>query len=254
MTSIVSTNELKLVSSEAILLPNEIAGASCTAYCIPPNEKNPFSTSDARATSSVIYYVIEGEGCFECDDNQQVFGGLSVFIPKYGSNVAITNTGSKGVRLLRLTWDTNESDRDVMAAAEGKLPYFIRYDDAPTYKEAFKSPKTTSRTLVPPGVIPRFATGSVQTTGPDEVGRHAHPMLEQFFLGLPGNRCAVSADDATAELGPFTLLHIPLGSMHGVTVAEGDDLHYIWIDMFPDASGERWIKDMHTQDDAKGSK
>ena len=88
----------------------------------------------------------------------------------------------------------------------------------------------------------------MQTSGPDAVGAHAHPMLEQFFLGLPGNECTVTADGHAAPLRAWTLLHIPLGSTHGVTVDAGRELHYIWVDIFRSKDGERWIHEQHKDD------
>ena len=128
------------------------------------------------------------------------------------------------------------------AAARGALPYALPYAAAPTYSEAFKSASTVSRTLVPRGAVPRFAAGSVQAAGPDAVGEHAHPMLEQLFLGLPGCAATVTADGAEARLGAWTLLHVPLGSTHGVRAGAGEAMHYVWLDLFRDLEGERWLE------------
>ena len=126
------------------------------------------------------------------------------------------------------------------------LPYHRPYSSSPTYREAIKSPRTTSRTLLPPHLIPRMAMGSVHTTGPDRVAPHAHPMLEQLFVGLPGTRCVVRCDGVEAEMREGQVLHIPLGSEHGVSVNEGDILHYVWLDFFLTKEGAQWIADMHT--------
>jgi len=65
-----------------------------------------------------------------------------------------------------------------------KLPYFINYADAHTYKEDCKSEKTVSRMLLEPRIVPSLAVGSVETYGKDLIEQHTHPMLEQFFFGL----------------------------------------------------------------------
>ena len=71
---------------------------------------------------------------------------------------------------------------------------------------------------------------------------HAHPMLEQYFLGLEDNDIVVHANGAQTALGANTLLHIPLGSSHGAEVAEGKKLHYVWMDFFRDREGLRWLE------------
>jgi hypothetical protein len=66
-------------------------------------------------------------------------------------------------------------------------------------------------------------------------------MLEQYFLGLPGCNATVIADGENSKLLSWTLLHIPLGLTYGVTVEDGNELHYIWIDLFRDLAGEAWL-------------
>jgi hypothetical protein len=89
-----------------------------------------------------------------------------------------------------------------------------------------------------------MAIGTVETTGPDSVGAHRHPMLEQLFFGLKDNDITVSADEARANLTAFSILHIPLGSNHGAEVAAGKKLHYVWMDFFMAKEGQEWLK-MH---------
>ena len=45
------------------------------------------------------------------------------------------------------------------------------------------------------------------------------------------------------------LLHIPLGSNHGVEVHEGKTLRYIWIDLFKHQKGMEWIAQEHVHDE-----
>jgi hypothetical protein len=111
-------------------------------------------------------------------------------------------------------------------------PWVRAFRECPPYGEAIKSAKTVSRTLLPEGLVPRVAVGSVETVGPDEVARHRHPMLQQLFLGLARNDARVQIDDADVQFGEAHLLHIPLGSTHGATVAEERRLYYVWMDFF----------------------
>jgi len=123
-------------------------------------------------------------------------------------------------------------------------PLVKKFSDCPAYREAIKSPKTTSRTLLAENFVPRVALGTVETTGPDAVAAHRHPMLEQLFLGLQDNDITVTADAATARLTAFDILHIPLGSNHGAQVGAGKKLHYVWMDFFMTKDGQEWLK-MH---------
>jgi hypothetical protein len=117
------------------------------------------------------------------------------------------------------------------------------------YTEDIKSSKTISRMLLPVGLIPRLCIGSVETTGPDFVGEHEHPMLDQLFLGWDNCQCTCIADGESTLLTENTILHIPLGSKHSVSVSEGDILSYIWFDFFFSLKGQDYIEEQHKMDD-----
>jgi len=84
-----------------------------------------------------------------------------------------------------------------------------------------------------------------ETEGPDEVGEHCHPILDQLFLGLSSCNCIFYADDEQTILSENMLLHIPLGSKHAVSVSKGNTLAYIWMDFFLTLEGEKYMREQH---------
>ena len=147
---------------------------------------------------------------------------------------------------LRITRRLSEEDRKDLAdsayATNNAKPYVKTFKECIPYGESIKSRKTVSRTLLPADFIPRMSIGTVETSGPDQVGRHKHPMLEQLFLGLKSNNSTVTADEATTSFPPLSILHIPSGSMHGSQVQEGNKLYYVWMDFFSSREGQVWLK------------
>ncbi len=120
--------------------------------------------------------------------------------------------------------------------------YATRFEDCEPYTEKIKSPNTISRTVLPANIIPRVSLGTVEAIGPDKVGAHKHPMLEQLFLGLTDNDVMVYADQVSTKFKQYSLLHIPLGSTHWVEVAENKKMNYMWMDFFLTKEGEEWLK------------
>jgi hypothetical protein len=186
---------------------------------------------------------MEGEGEIASPTFISRFRNPALFVLPIGSRFEVKAT-SRGFAALEILMAISEAELAVLAA-RGNFAYFVSYADCSTYREAIKSEKTISRTLVPENLLPRFCMGSVETTGPDLVAAHRHPMLEQLFLGLPENNCFVRADDDETPFGGNVLLHIPLGSNHSVRVEPGQKLHYLWLDFFRSQEGMRWITDMH---------
>ncbi len=209
-------------------------------------------TSDYADGKSHILIFLAGSGYVTQAGQSWKIDELSVFVPRDRSAAEIS--AEDELQYLELILDRSDEDRKELEQRKPELPWFAAYSGCRRYQEAFKSPKTVNRTIVPDGLLPRFCMGSVQTAGPDRVGEHQHPMLEQFFFGLPGNRCRVLADGTPAEFGGNELLHIPLGSSHGAEVDERHELHYLWMDFFRNREGiDQWIKKMHTDVDGEGT-
>ena len=162
-----------------------------------------------------------------------------------GKPVKIVGSEKAGLTFLVLNLNLTPADLADLSTFDERcrLPYLKKFSEGERYAEKIKSPQTISRTVLPEGIVPRMAIGTVESRGPDAVARHCHPMLEQYFLGLEGNDITVITDGVKTRLGAGELLHIPLGSNHGVEVAEGDRLHYLWIDFFLDRQGQDWLKE-----------
>lgn len=127
----------------------------------------------------------------------------------------------------------------------GKLPYFISYADAHTYKEDCKSEKTVSRMLLEPRIVPNLAVGSVETYNKDRVEAHKHPDVEQMFFGFSENDMHLLINGELFYMGGNTLVHIPLASSHGVEIADGGCAHYVWIDYIINEKGLEYMDSAH---------
>lgn len=203
-------------------------------------------TEPAHANEAIVWLVLDGRGTLRTKDKSFPVEGETIARAPQGWDWRIEAAPNSALQIVRIRRKLTAVDKQELA----KFPQFQtaplvkKFLDCTPYGEAIKSPKTVSRTLLPENYVPRMAMGTVETTGPDEVGAHRHPMLEQLFLGLRGTDITVSADEARANLTEFAILHIPLGSNHGAQVADGKKLHYVWMDFFMDKEGQEWLK-MH---------
>ncbi len=203
--------------------------------------------------SKSLYLFFKGEGTIIADGNNYDALAESIFLPNSLKQITIT---TKNDRLHYLKITSRLSPEDLLdlkefPTAHTQQVYYKKFADCQSYTEPIKSPNTISRTILPNKFIPRIAMGTVETKGPDKVGEHKHPMLEQLFLGLSKNNCTVYADGAEQNLGEYDLLHIPLGSTHSVGVEEGETLYYVWMDFFLDKEGEEWLKTHIVDEDNK---
>jgi mannose-6-phosphate isomerase-like protein (cupin superfamily) len=220
------------------LLPRTIEGVETNYYIQPGGTDYSPARYQKRAQ---VFCFIRGAGTVRMECMGFAFSEVAACCAPGREPVVIQATGEP-LEYLEILIDLQPPE---VVQLDAKDPYCILYSDCEPYAETIKSPKTISRTMVPAMTIPRFCMGSVQTEGPDTVAAHTHPMLEQLFFGLPGNSCVVIADQAEAALEERALLHIPLGSWHGVRVEEGRRLHYVWMDFFKHEGDVAYIQTQH---------
>ena len=162
--------------------------------------------------------------------------GRYVFIP--GPDQQAEFQAATRTRLLEICWEIPPDSRgEWKSGACGAFPYVQEYITSTQYRDKNKSDKTISREMVRQRIVPGFCMGSVESYGYDKVAQHPHPMLDQFFFSFPENDVDVLIDDFKVPMKGDTLLHIPLGSNHGVEVLEPNHMHYIWIDFFLGQAG-----------------
>jgi quercetin dioxygenase-like cupin family protein len=200
----------------------------------------------AHQSQAVVWLVLDGKGTLRTKGEVFKVEGETLARAPQGWEWRGEAAEGETIHALRVKRDLTAEDLEEYAKypQNNTGPLVKKFSECEAYREAIKSPKTVSRTLLPENFVPRLAMGTVETTGPDKVGAHRHPMLEQLFLGLRGNDITVTADEARANLTQFSILHIPLGSNHGAEVADGKKLHYIWMDFFMEKKVQEWLK-MH---------
>lgn len=162
--------------------------------------------------------------------------------PEFDIAIKAVSDNASVILLLR---ELTETEFEEFKKGKTELPYVAEYLKAKKYTEECKSPKTISRMLVPARIVPRFSMGSVQTSGDDLIEKHAHPMLEQYFISMKENNCSVLVDEVIMPFGGNTLLHIPLGSEHGVKSEKDQVVHYFWLDFLFDESGLKYMDTEH---------
>ncbi len=203
-------------------------------------------TEPSNSDREVVWLILAGKGTLQTNDKTFAIEGETIARAPNGWPWQIEVPRGEVLHALRVRRQLTGDDKADLKKYPGNNaePYVKKFGDCPAYREAIKSPKTVSRILLPENYVPRMAVGTVETTGPDTVGLHRHPMLEQLFLGLKDNDITVLADQAKANLEAFSILHIPLGSNHGAEVATGKKLYYVWMDFFVSKEGQEWLK-MH---------
>ncbi len=179
-----------------------------------------------------ILILITGTAVYTTDGVDYRFEGRTTFVPS--PDKLLTVKAVTDVEILEIQWDEEEGDKEDLIAYKTVFPVVVPYQDSIQYIDPNKSEKTISRMMIPHEIIPRFTIGSVESYGYDLVRPHAHPMLDQFFFSFPENDMEVIIDDEKYNMKGNGIMHIPLGSNHGVEVTGDRHMHYMWVDFMPD--------------------
>jgi hypothetical protein len=230
------------------VLPGEIEGLHIESVSL----KGPYRISEFP--NSGIYNLLlslKGSALLYSKGSKYGFNNKSISRIPYNEQFDVEVEKGNEFHFLWLKKQLDENDLRLISQSPGEhsTVYIKLLSDCQTYSEDIKSSKTVSRMILPVGLIPRLCIGSVETCGPDSVGEHEHPMLDQLFLGWENCMCTCKADGESILLTENIMLHIPLGSKHSVSVNEGDLLSYLWFDFFFTVKGQDYIEEQHKLDD-----
>jgi len=244
------------INSEVVDFKNFQEGGEGLGTPVLLNEIEGVETTFTHLFSNGVYHLpkesehliiltfFKGKGEVLTREKRLLISGISVFAPKPG-NPATVKSIDDPLIFFETKIPLDKTDKVFIKEKEAHYPYFVNYHQSKTYRDYFKSKKTVSRTLVPPFFMPRFCMGSVESTGPDRIEPHAHPILDQLFFSLPENECTLLIDEKKQVMKGNTLLHIPLGSNHGVDVEPNKKMHYLWLDFFKKTEDMEYIEKVH---------
>ena len=224
------------------LLPGEVTGVEAEHVALAGSISRSEPLSKEYDT---VFLFIKGGGSLQAGKKVRAIEAETIALPISFTNITIDVPEGNTLHYIRIRKRLSPRDLEDL---KGFAPrsrsdiYFTKFSDCQAYTEKIKSPKTVSRTVLPKDYVPRVAMGTVETMGPDEVGAHEHPMLDQLFLGLAENDVIVHADDEEVRFSDFSLLHIPLGSRHWVEAEDGRRMYYMWMDFFLTKEGQEWLK------------
>lgn len=214
------------------ILKEEISNVKTYIHSIKTNKE---FQSIGKKNISRIYILIKGNVTIN-ENTKLCDKGICAFIPE--NNVLIKADTDAVILEINVQADLSNVNNTL-------FPYYLNYSDADIYKEECKSEKTINRFLLKHRILPHIAIGSVETTGPDKVGVHKHPLVEQLFYSFDDNKCNLEIDEDVVSFGRNTLFHIPLASKHGIDIPKEGKAHYVWIDYILNEKGLEYMDEAH---------
>lgn len=171
--------------------------------------------------------VHAGNQFFAIDDQ-------SVFIPNFDQDKLVIKAGEKELKFLHIVGPMIDVDRRQMFHCQYVLPRFVRFSDTILYTERFtqeSGSKIWQHSVIAGRHLGRYTMGWVIGPGPDFVGTHVHPKIDQWYFMLEGSDFNYTAGDEKIHVLEGDISYTPHGTPHGSECGADGFINYLWFEL-----------------------
>lgn len=181
-----------------------------------------------------IFTFTSGNGMVKTGKKIFVIDEQSVFIPDFDRDRLQITAGDEDMEFIHIVGPMNDTDRRQMNHCQYVLPRFVKFSEAIQYTERFtqeSGAKVKQHSVIAGRHLGRYTMGWVIGKGPDFVGQHTHPSLEQWYFMLQGADFTYDAGDRSIAVKEGDVSFTPHGTSHGSTCAEDGFINYVWFEL-----------------------
>ena len=157
-----------------------------------------------------------------------------MFIPDFDRESIRVTAGDEDLQFIHIVGLMNETDRRQMQHCQYVLPRFVKFSQVIQYTERFtqeSGAKVKQHSVIAGRHLGRYTMGWVIGKGPDFVGQHTHPTLEQWYFMLDHADFTYDAGENSIAVKEGDVSFTPHGTSHGSTCKEEGFIHYIWFEL-----------------------
>ncbi len=188
----------------------------------------------SRLDKMQIFTFTAGTGTVKSNNKIYFIDEMSVFIPDFDKETVEVAAGDRDLEFIHIIGPMNETDRRQMDNCQYVLPRFVKFSQSIQYTERFtqeSGAKVKQHSIIAGRHLGRYTMGWVIGKGPDFVGQHTHPTLEQWYFMLDGADFTYDAGDSSIDVKAGDVSFTPHGTSHGSSCKEDGFIHYIWFEL-----------------------
>ncbi len=188
----------------------------------------------SRENKMQIFAFVAGNGMVQSGKSIFAIDEKSVFIPDFDKERVIVTAGDQDLEFIHIVGPMNETDRRQMEHCQYVLPRFVKFSNVIQYTERFtqeSGAKVKQHSVIAGRHLGRYTMGWVIGEGPDFVGQHTHPTLEQWYFMLDGADFTYNAGETSIDVTAGDVSFTPHGTSHGSTCCDDGFIHYIWFEL-----------------------
>lgn len=188
----------------------------------------------SRQDKLQIFVFTKGNGVLKAGAHCYIIDEQAVFIPDFDKDDLALTAGDKDLEFIHIIGDMNDTDRRQMANCQYVLPRFVKFSQSILYTERFtqeSGAKVDQHSIIAGRHLGRYTMGWVKGTGPDFVGQHTHPTLDQWYFMLDGADFTYNAGDTPTAVKEGDVTYTPHGMPHGSSCEADGTINYLWFEM-----------------------
>lgn len=184
-----------------------------------------------------MFFFISGNGYVAAKTQCWQINEQALFVPEFDKEDFFIQAGDTDLHFLHITGDLNDYDRQTMGNWCIKLPRFRTYSQCVEYTEGFSGDagsNVKSRLLIEGRGCGRWSMGWNDGVGPNFIGQHIHPFLEQWYYVLPDGSFTYIAGGDEVKMEAGDLSYTQKNTSHGSKSEPGQKINYIWLELASD--------------------
>lgn len=168
-----------------------------------------------------------GDKVYSVDDQ-------AVFIPDFDRERVQITAAEEEMQFIRIIGPMTEVDHRQMKNCQYVLPRFVRLRESIEYTERFtqeSGSKVVSHSIIAGRHLGRYTMGWNIGAGPDFIGQHTHPTLEQWYFMIDGSEFTYVAGGDKIEVREGDVSFTPHGTSHGSECTDDGFINYVWFEL-----------------------
>lgn len=158
----------------------------------------------------------------------------AVFVPDFNRERVFITAADTDLYFIRITGLMTEIDHRQMKNCQYVLPRFVRLRESIEYTERFtqeSGSKVVSHSIIAGRHLGRYTMGWNIGAGPDFIGQHTHPTLEQWYFMIDGSKFTYVAGGDEILVNEGDVSFTPHGTSHGSECGEDGFINYVWFEL-----------------------
>lgn len=219
--------------AETELLTDTCPGIRICKCRLQAGEKKELEVFGEDEKMQLLFFTTKS-GIVKSDNTIYAIDDQAVFIPDFDRQKVVLIAGDEEMQFIRITGPMTEVDHRQMKNCQYALPRFVRLRESIEYTERFtqeSGSKVVSHSIVAGRHLGRYTMGWNIGAGPDFIGQHTHPTLEQWYFMIDGSEFNYLAGGNVIPVKEGDVSFTPHGTSHGSECAEDGFINYVWFEL-----------------------